>query len=285
MITSATEPQPFFRPGTVARTSDWPVLRAPSPSGVFEVSPTPGGRVPRGCAFAPGDGQLWNPQAAQSARLVEAPPRFVPHFVHTSSSWLNLVERWFGELTPKRVRRDSFRSLEDLEQAIREFLATWNIGIAYTSVTHFRFSRRFERGTKMPEQHTILGGKVHVYKRPNSSLWQCSSYFAGKNRRTSTHEESLSKAKEIAEDWYLQLRGKLRAGEIKSERPSARFLNIIYASTTSSPRDNATNATWTASTGDRAFTWSHSSGTLAYIRDHGREDPRISSLQAPGGAC
>jgi integrase len=69
----------------------------------------------------------------------------------------------------------------------------------------------------MPEQHTILA-KVHVYKRPNSSLWQCSSYFAGKNRRTSTKEESLSKAKEIAEDWYLQLRGKLRAGEIKSEK-------------------------------------------------------------------
>jgi integrase len=70
----------------------------------------------------------------------------------------------------------------------------------------------------MPEQHSILGGKVHVYKRPNSSLWQCSSYFAGKNRRTSTKEESLSKAKEIAEDWYLQLRGKLRGGEIKNEK-------------------------------------------------------------------
>ncbi len=70
----------------------------------------------------------------------------------------------------------------------------------------------------MPEQHTILGGKVHVYKRPNSSLWQCSSYFAGKNRRTSTKEESLSKAKEIAEDWYLLLRGKLRGGEIKTEK-------------------------------------------------------------------
>ena len=70
----------------------------------------------------------------------------------------------------------------------------------------------------MSEHHTILGGKVHVYKRPNSNLWQCSSYFAGKNRRTSTKEESLSKAKEIAEDWYLQLRGKLRTGEIKSEK-------------------------------------------------------------------
>jgi hypothetical protein len=70
----------------------------------------------------------------------------------------------------------------------------------------------------MPEQHTILVGKVHVYKRPNSSLWRCSSYFAGKNRRTSTKEESLAKAKEIAEDWYRQLRGKLRAGEIKSQK-------------------------------------------------------------------
>src|SRR5258708_31657424 len=70
----------------------------------------------------------------------------------------------------------------------------------------------------MAEQHTILGGKVPVYKGLNSSLWQCSSYFAGKNRRTSTKDESLSKAKEIAEDWYLQLRGKLRNGEIKTEK-------------------------------------------------------------------
>ncbi len=35
--------------------------------------------------------------------------RFVPHFVPTSSSWLNLVERWFGELTSKRIRRGYFR--------------------------------------------------------------------------------------------------------------------------------------------------------------------------------
>jgi len=70
----------------------------------------------------------------------------------------------------------------------------------------------------MAEQFTIMGGKVHVYKRPNSTLWQCSSYFAGKNRRTSTKEESLSKAKAVAEDWYLQLHGKLRSGEIKKEK-------------------------------------------------------------------
>ena len=53
-------------------------------------------------------------------------PRFLPHFVPTSSSWLNLIERWFGELTSKRVRRGSFCSVEDLQHAITEFLAAWN---------------------------------------------------------------------------------------------------------------------------------------------------------------
>lgn len=53
-------------------------------------------------------------------------PRFLPHFVPTSSSWLNLVERWFGELTSKRVRRGSFGSVEDLQNAITDFLTAWN---------------------------------------------------------------------------------------------------------------------------------------------------------------
>jgi integrase len=70
----------------------------------------------------------------------------------------------------------------------------------------------------MPEKHTILGGKVHVYRRDNSSLWQCSSYLAGKNRRVSTKEDGLAKAKDFAEDWYLGLRGKVRNGEITSEK-------------------------------------------------------------------
>lgn len=70
----------------------------------------------------------------------------------------------------------------------------------------------------MPEQFDILGGKVHIYQRPNSSHWQCSTYLAGKNRRRTTKEESLAKAKEVAEDWYLQIRGKLRNGEIKTEK-------------------------------------------------------------------
>ena len=53
-------------------------------------------------------------------------PRFISHFVPTSSSWLNLIERWFGELTSKRVRRGSFFSVDDLQRAIRDFLNAWN---------------------------------------------------------------------------------------------------------------------------------------------------------------
>ena len=53
-------------------------------------------------------------------------PRFVLHFVPTGCSWLNLIERWFRELTTKRIRRDSFPSVPDLIAAIEEFLATWN---------------------------------------------------------------------------------------------------------------------------------------------------------------
>ncbi len=70
----------------------------------------------------------------------------------------------------------------------------------------------------MPEKHTILGGKVHVYRRDNSSLWQCSTYLAGKNRRVSTKEDGLAKAKDFAEDWFLGLRGKVRNGEITGEK-------------------------------------------------------------------
>jgi hypothetical protein len=46
--------------------------------------------------------------------------------VLTSSSWLNLVERWFAELTNKRVRRGPFFSVGDLQHAIMEFLDAWN---------------------------------------------------------------------------------------------------------------------------------------------------------------
>ncbi len=59
-------------------------------------------------------------------RWLSKHPRFVLHFIPTSSSWLNLVERWFGELSQKAVRRGVFRSVADLERAIAEFMDAWN---------------------------------------------------------------------------------------------------------------------------------------------------------------
>ena len=61
-----------------------------------------------------------------------------------------------------------------------------------------------------------MGGKLHLYKRPGSECWQCSTYLNGRNHRVSTKEESLSHAKDFAEDWYLELRGKSRAGLLKA---------------------------------------------------------------------
>ena len=53
-------------------------------------------------------------------------PRFHLHFLPTSSSWLNLIERWFRELTTKRLRRGVFKSVPDLLAAIEEFIAPHN---------------------------------------------------------------------------------------------------------------------------------------------------------------
>ncbi len=53
-------------------------------------------------------------------------PRFVLHFTPTSSSWLNLVERWFGELTTKKLRRGTHRSVRALNADIRDWIKTWN---------------------------------------------------------------------------------------------------------------------------------------------------------------
>jgi len=55
-----------------------------------------------------------------------AHPRFVVHFTPTSSSWLNLVERWFGELTTKKLRRGTHRSVRALNTDIRAWIETWN---------------------------------------------------------------------------------------------------------------------------------------------------------------
>ena len=59
-------------------------------------------------------------------KWLEKHPRFNFHFIPTSSSWLNMVERFFGVITDKRIRRGVFRSVKELETAIRDFLVTHN---------------------------------------------------------------------------------------------------------------------------------------------------------------
>jgi transposase len=59
-------------------------------------------------------------------RWLAAHPRFVVHFTPTSSSWLNLVERWFAELTTKKLRRGAHRSVRQLNTDIRAWIDTWN---------------------------------------------------------------------------------------------------------------------------------------------------------------
>jgi transposase len=53
-------------------------------------------------------------------------PRYHVHFTPTSSSWLNQVERWFAEITRKRIRRGTFRSVGDLVKAIKEYVRHYN---------------------------------------------------------------------------------------------------------------------------------------------------------------
>lgn len=54
------------------------------------------------------------------------------------------------------------------------------------------------------ETHSLMDGKLHVYKRENSRFWQCSTYLGGRNHRATTKEESLVLAKEFATEWYME---------------------------------------------------------------------------------
>ncbi|MFJ5227726.1 IS630 family transposase [Streptomyces sp. NPDC088400] len=65
-------------------------------------------------------------KTAEVKKWLLAHPRFHMHFTPTSSSWLNLVERWFAELTNKRIRRGVHKSVQALEKDIRTWIDSWN---------------------------------------------------------------------------------------------------------------------------------------------------------------
>ena len=64
---------------------------------------------------------------------IQRHPRFQLHFIPTSSSWVNMVERWFREITDKRIRRGFFRSVPDLIAAIEDYMNNYNQTRAFLS--------------------------------------------------------------------------------------------------------------------------------------------------------
>ena len=65
-------------------------------------------------------------KASEVRAWLDKHPRFKLHFTPTSASWLNLVERFFAEITTRRIRRGSYSSVDDLEAAIYAYLAHHN---------------------------------------------------------------------------------------------------------------------------------------------------------------
>jgi transposase len=59
-------------------------------------------------------------------KWLNARPRYHLHFTPTSASWLNLVERFFAEITERRIRRGTFRSVPELETAVLDYVRTRN---------------------------------------------------------------------------------------------------------------------------------------------------------------
>jgi transposase len=65
-------------------------------------------------------------KTAAIQRWLAAHPRFVLHFTPTGGSWLKLVERWFGELTARKLKRGVHRTVRELNKDIRAWLDHWN---------------------------------------------------------------------------------------------------------------------------------------------------------------
>jgi len=67
------------------------------------------------------------------------------------------------------------------------------------------------------QTHFMFGDRLQIYKRANSEVWQAATRVGGRRFRKSTGEQSLERAKDVAEDWYLGLRVKAKSGEIERD--------------------------------------------------------------------
>ena len=66
--------------------------------------------------------------------------------------------------------------------------------------------------TNTQNNHPIFGGRAYVFRRDRSPYWQAAAFLNGHNYRHSTKEEDLQNAIQVAEDWYLHLRGQAAVG-------------------------------------------------------------------------
>jgi transposase len=116
----------FAGPGRGHRQGDLLDAPPPLPPGVPQVPHDHRRRHPR----RPGTAQICDNYATHKAPAIRdwliRYPRFTVHFTPTSSSWLNLVEWWFAELTNRKLRRRSHASVRELEADLRAWIGAWN---------------------------------------------------------------------------------------------------------------------------------------------------------------
>jgi hypothetical protein len=70
--------------------------------------------------------------------------------------------------------------------------------------------------------HTMFDGRLQLYRRKEAGPWQAACRVGRQRFRQSTGEQGLERAKERAEEWYLDLRGKLRGGLLEPTKPKAK---------------------------------------------------------------
>jgi hypothetical protein len=108
------------------RQGDPPVPGTTPASRMATLSSLTGRCHTRPQTTAPDRGQLRHPQTSQSSALAEAASALPDSLHPTSASWLNMVERFFRDLTVKRLRRGVFRDVMELVEAIDSYVDQHN---------------------------------------------------------------------------------------------------------------------------------------------------------------
>ena len=102
-------------------------------------------------------------------------PRFVMHFTPTGASWLNMVERFFRDITDKRIKRDSFTSVPELEMAIELYVAHHN--------THPKPFIRTASAKDILAKVTRAKAALVASRQVQNSVAHCASGRAGRDSR------------------------------------------------------------------------------------------------------